>query len=72
MYFQFFKWRRIFSFSSFIVFISAIYFIILLIDKFITVMYFIARNSVERLQGVYILINVILIIDFGPRLRLGP
>ena len=47
--------------GCFIVFISAIYLIILLIDKFITVMYFIARNSVERQQGVYILINAILI-----------
>ena len=54
--------RHFNSFNSFIVFISAIYLIILLIDKFITVMYFIARNSVERLQGVYILINVILIL----------
>ena len=62
MYFQFFKCRRIFSFNSFIVFISVINLIILLIDKFITVMYFSARNSVERLQGVYFLINVILIL----------
>ena len=61
VYFQFFKCRRIFSFNSFIVFISVINLIILLIDKFITVMYFSARNSVERLQGVYFLINVILI-----------
>ena len=61
VYLQFFKCRRIFSFNSFIVFISGIYLIILLIDKFITVMYFIARNSVQRLQGVYILINIILI-----------
>ena len=64
MYFQFFKCRRIFSFNSFIVFISVINLIILLIDKFITVMYFSARNSVERLQGVYFLINVIYIYLF--------
>ena len=41
------------SVYSFMVFILAIYLIILLIDKFITVMYFIARNSVERLQGYW-------------------
>ena len=58
MHFKFFKCRRIFSFNSFIVFILVINLIILLIDKFITVMYFSARNSVERLQGVYFLINV--------------
>ena len=61
MYFQFFKCRRIFSFNSFIVFISVINLIILLIDQFITAMYFIARNSVERLQGAYFLINVMYI-----------
>ena len=55
VYFQFFKCLLIFSFNSFIGFyISIIFLVNLLIDKIIIVMYFITRNSAERLQAVYI------------------
>ena len=53
--FKFFKCLLIFSFNSFIGFyISIIFLVILFIDKVLLVMYFITRNSAERLQGVYI------------------
>ena len=44
----FFKCRLIFSFNSFFVFILVIYFIYLLIDNFITVMYFICTQFSQK------------------------
>ena len=55
VYFQFFKCLLIFSFNRFIGFyFSIIFLVILFIDKVTIVMYFITRNSAERLKAVYI------------------